>query len=77
VVLPAQQKQEYLHSPLPANNISDITSDNRAEESTAGKDGSDQRLVGRRESIGISALNDVDEDRVAIDAVDVTRLLRC
>ena len=62
-------------SPFATNDVGDVTSDDRAEEGTAGEDRGDQRLVRRGESRGVGTLDDVDEFGDAIDTVDVPRVI--
>jgi len=61
--------------PFTANEVGDIAGDNSAKEGTAGENRDDQRLVGRGQSGGVGALDDMDEQLGAIDTVDVTRIV--
>jgi hypothetical protein len=59
-------------SPATTNGISNITSDDSSEEGTGRENGSDERVVGTRESLYARTLNELDEDGRTSDTVDVT-----
>lgn len=63
------------NSPLATHPVGKVTSDESTEESTDGEDRDDQRLVALRELRDTGAFDGLDEDVVAIDTVDVTRVV--
>jgi hypothetical protein len=62
-------------SPTTTDGVGDITGDDSTEESTGRENSSDERVVGTRESIVASALDELDEDRRTGDTVDVTWIM--
>mgnify|MGYP006953142671 CR=1 FL=1 len=59
-------------SPATTDGVSDITSDDGAEEGTGGEDRSDERVVRTAESGCASTLDELDEDGRTGNTVDVT-----
>ena len=63
------------NSPLAANHVGKITSNESAKEGTAGQDRDDERRVGFADFGGQRALDGVDEDLGSKDTVDITGIV--